>query len=802
MNISVIPLLKKTFFAVQAAFLIIIFPTQTSLSEEVTNYYSIVVDVSDSTSAAIVKNFNFDKIEKEGPFSVKVVCNSIEFEKLLAVLPESSVSVLDSNIEKTHELKLKIFKKYLETPASNEFTLGAMGGCFTLEEIYEKFEDFVSGYPEYVSGPEKIGESVEGRDIFAYSLGTAGKPQALITAAHHARECGGVVAAIYFFEKLLENASAGDAESQYILNEREIKIIPCVNPDGYFYNEENFPDGGGMWRKNRRLNEDETFGVDLNRNYGPEEFWDHPSGGSSDKPYRETYRGAEPFSEPETRAVRDFCSSDNFAVALNYHTHGNYIIYPYGALGRPTPDSLAFRHFSRLLTENNRFSFGLDAEQLGYGVRGGADDWMYFATEAKAPILSATPELGTGLDGFWPEPPRLLEICRENLQMNYDFVLSAGANLRALEYESVFYKESSRVKISLEVRNYGAARSENETIKLISLDNRVEIIDGPRSISPLVPAESVDVEFTASIDFERFRNGLRVPLEIEISRGSSSPRRDTIEPYFFAPEEAVLFAGDSVSAKETFDLGDWGFEVDTSGSAILSDSPYEKYRDSLDNYVTLREPISLDCHAATFEFISSWNIESKWDFAVVEISVDGGENWERLSTSRTVEGLGLEYSKQPKGAIGLHGNCPIRLRQSIDLEEYIGGNALFRFGVLSDFQKKMDGMKIYEIKLNKYPERTIDSIEDITGKLFKMYPNPSNGKIIVELELNAPPLGRRAEINFIDALGIGRIQSDFVIDFAGIHRREIDASGLAPGVYFVEIILPGRVVVEKIEIVR
>ncbi len=801
MNLSLFRAKPTTIIALLSAFLLIFCPANSFLTAESPKFYSIIVDVSDPASAEIVEKSNFDYMEKEAGSAVRIVLNSIEFEKILSVLPDSTVAVLDSNLEKTFSSRLRRFDKIPEIGLSDGFRLGTMGGCFTLEEIYERFEEFVSKYSEFVTGPEIIGKSVEGRDIYAYSIGSVGKPQALITAAHHARECGGVAAATFFVEKLLENAATGDTESLYILSEREIKIVPCVNPDGYFYNEENFREGGGMWRKNRRPNEDESFGVDLNRNYGPEEFWDHPNGGSSEKPYRETYRGTEPFSEPEIRAVRNFCLANNFAVALNYHTYGNYIIYPYGALGRPTPDSLTFRHFSRLLTEFNRYSFGLDAEQLGYGVRGGADDWMYYATEAKSPILSATPELGTSLDGFWPDPPRLLEICRENLRMNYDFVLSSGANLRALECEVGFDEETSLAKISIEVRNYGASRSNNETVRLISLDNRIEIIDGPQSIPPLMPAEYEAMEFSATVDFERFRNGLRVPIEIEISR-DVSPCRDTINPWFFAAETVELFAGDSVSAKEKFDLGDWGFEVNASGSAILSDSPYQKYRDSIDNYVTLLEPISLDCRAATFEFVTSWNIESKWDFAVIEISVDGGNNWKRLSTGRTVEGLGLKDSKQPKGSIGLHGNCPIRLRQTIDLEDYIGEIALFRFGVLSDFQKSMDGMKLFEISVNKYPERKIDSIEDITEKIFKVYPNPTAGRIIVELELNAPPLGRSAEINIIDALGNSRLSSEFDIDFAGIHRREIDASGLAPGVYFVEIALPDKLVIEKVEIVR
>ena len=44
-------------------------------------------------------------------------------------------------------------------------------------------------------------------------------------------------------------------------------------------------------------------GVDLNRNYAVS--WSK-EGGSSSKPCDENFRGDFPFSEPETRAIRDF----------------------------------------------------------------------------------------------------------------------------------------------------------------------------------------------------------------------------------------------------------------------------------------------------------------------------------------------------------------------------------------------------------------------------------------------------------------------------------------------------------------
>ena len=60
---------------------------------------------------------------------------------------------------------------------------------------------------------------------------------------------------------------ATDPAIQSAVNDHEIYFVPMVNPDGFLYNEQTNPNGGGMWRKNRRNNGDGTYGVDNNRNY-------------------------------------------------------------------------------------------------------------------------------------------------------------------------------------------------------------------------------------------------------------------------------------------------------------------------------------------------------------------------------------------------------------------------------------------------------------------------------------------------------------------------------------------------------
>ena len=52
--------------------------------------------------------------------------------------------------------------------------------------------------------------------------------------------------------------------------------------------------------------------------------------GSSDYPCAQDFRGPFAFSEPETRAMRDFIeeSKDSLKMAFNFHAYGNLFLHP------------------------------------------------------------------------------------------------------------------------------------------------------------------------------------------------------------------------------------------------------------------------------------------------------------------------------------------------------------------------------------------------------------------------------------------------------------------------------------------
>lgn len=169
-----------------------------------------------------------------------------------------------------------------------------------------------------------------------------------------------------------------------------------MNPDGY----EHTHTRDRLWRKNRRRN---TFcmGVDLNRNYG----YKWGGQGASRQPCAETFAGAGPFSEPETKAVENFLttSAGNFKASLFFHSYGQYILYPWGYDRKVPPDHEELDRVGKEAAAAIKRANGHDytvgpAGSSLYPAAGGSDDWAKGTMKFK---YSYTVELGdTGRHGF------------------------------------------------------------------------------------------------------------------------------------------------------------------------------------------------------------------------------------------------------------------------------------------------------------------------------------------------------------------------------------------------------------------
>ena len=168
--------------------------------------------------------------------------------------------------------------------------------------IYEKVEKF---YKSYDGRKCVIGYSLKGKEIFAFHVGNPTGRQFISTYAIHGREW---ITAKLALKHIRIGVKKGGGW-----------IVPIVNPDGVAISESVRP----MWKANAR-------GVDLNCNFDA----DWGSGRlNTKKRGGENCTGDYPFSECETKALKNFTEKIRPYVTFSFHTKGEEIYWEFNGLG-------------------------------------------------------------------------------------------------------------------------------------------------------------------------------------------------------------------------------------------------------------------------------------------------------------------------------------------------------------------------------------------------------------------------------------------------------------------------------------
>ncbi|MEL6717578.1 MAG: M14 family metallopeptidase, partial [Bacteroidota bacterium] len=373
-----------------------------------------------------------------------------------------------------------------EYPQPDNFQLGTMIGYYRYEELLAELEEMHLRFPHLITARTGIEDFRTHQDSAIYWLRISSdllpleeKPEVLYTAIHHAREPMSMTQLIYFMWYVLENYENSE-EIRYLLDHTALYFIPCVNPDGYLYNELTNPNGGGFWRKNLRDNDENgvitpSDGVDLNRNYGYK--WGDQYVGSSSNPSSQVYRGETPFSEPETQALAAFCKAHDFKIAMNYHSFGNLLIHPWSYSDQPTPDESAYVSIANAMTRDNDYLPGTPTQTVGYRVNGDANDWMYGEQTEKGKILSFIPEVGTS---FWPPISQIEPNCQANIHQNMMTAHLANA-YASFKEESNTYIQAEDNALVINLKNTGLESGQFE-VKVTSINGGLRSIGAAQSI--------------------------------------------------------------------------------------------------------------------------------------------------------------------------------------------------------------------------------------------------------------------------------------------------------------------------------
>lgn len=671
---------------------------------------------------------------------------------------------------------------YDETIPKN-FEPGNVGGYFSMPEIIDQLDIMNFLYPHLISVRKPIGDIKTWQNNSIYYIKISdnpevneNEPKVLYTALHHARELISTSQTIYYMWYLLENYNK-DPMIKQMLDQTELFFVPVVNPDGLNYNIAGYEADEDVFtryhRKNMRDNDEdgvfnpEKDGVDLNRNYGHE--WGHDDEGSSGFPGSDTYRGPAPFSEPETQAIELLCNIHDFQIALNYHSYGNLLVYPYGYSNSLTPDSTLFSNYGQLLTNLNRFIHGTGMQTVGYITNGDSDDWMY----AEKGIYSMTPEVGDGDDGFYPVQERIIPLCQSTLEMN---LLSARLvnSLIEITDESPRFIQPGANPLDLGFNRYGLLEGE-VVISFKALSPHILSVPAPINIS-LEKFEPHERNLTFTVD-QQMSIGASVQIEIVCRQGD----------YIFKDTITKTRADFKTQISDTGDLTKWdrseGMAWNTTmaeyktGPVSITDSPNGNYLPDAHEAITLIQEIDLrDITSAYAQFWAKWQIEDHFDYVVFQASTDG-QSWDNLCGEKSKLGSLFQLYEEPL----YDGKQTNWVLETVDLSSYIGQHIQLRFLLVTDRFEHKDGFYFDNFKVITIKEGFV-STSPLDHLQFAIYPNPAGSFFTVEI-----PEIERPSIRIFNTLG----QPIHDETLTNSPSSMIQTYAWAPGLYRYQILSDG-----------
>ena len=215
-------------------------------------------------------------------------------------------------------------------------SLGAVEftATYTYEEMVKDANALAAAYPDLVT-LDSIGTSELGRDLPVLRIGREDATyHVLFQGAIHGREHMTAWLIMALADYWLDNNLMEYGDVCY-------HLIPMINPDGVVVSQT-----GVLTAEQQQIYQSDKaaghttsgtsyytsiwkangLGVDLNRNF--------PAGWDTivyhENPSFWRYKGEEPFSAAESRALRDYTLSYPFDVTISYHSTGSLIYHDYG----------------------------------------------------------------------------------------------------------------------------------------------------------------------------------------------------------------------------------------------------------------------------------------------------------------------------------------------------------------------------------------------------------------------------------------------------------------------------------------
>lgn len=605
-------------------------------------------------------------------------------------------------------------------PTPSAFVVQAtFGGYYSFAQMNTAMNNLVAAYPS-IAQKTSLGKTHENRDIWCIKISDqvatndVSEPGVLFMGLQHAREAIGGSSMLFLMQYLCQNYATNQSIRD-IVNNRQIYIIPCTNPDGWEYNRNNGGAGSG-WRKNRRSNGGGTFGVDLNRNWGVD--WGNCarpivgsplSCGSSDTD-DDTYYGPAAFSEPETQVIRDFAYSHQLTAMIDQHSYGPYYSLPFGRPSLPahnmtTSDSKFYTYISSAMGNYNGMRAGNSPQALGYEVAGGVKDWMLRGdTTTKGVVYGLTGEGGAGggttgsFGSFWAPAEEIVNLCKGMTYQNLQLLYAAGSYIN-LQDQTDINLTSRNGAFDFHAIRVGLKNSP-VTVSVVPLEN-IQSIGSSVTINTLPNYYDT---YDGNINYTlppALTNGQRVRFAWKIETGGYT-YYDTVTKFYNATQLlyddmegsfSVNWTSTATNSNAAVTEENWSFTTldKFAGSRSMTESASGNYFSRTTRTATYNSTFNLgDATAAYLSFWTKHRAENFRDKLRIQVSTNG-TTWVAIAGSTTVQEPGTLDGSTINGIPSLTGIKPDWTRELFDLSAWVGtANLRLRFQFTSDATTSFD----------------------------------------------------------------------------------------------------------------
>ncbi len=224
-------------------------------------------------------------------------------------------------------------------------------GYYTFNEIKNIADSLATNFPD-ICKKVVFGFTPQMQELAALKISDnvnvdENEAEILFDGGIHGNEVGGSQNVITFARDLCLSYG-NDPYITGLIDHREIWLYYCVNP----YGRDN------MTRENGN-------GVDINRDFG---YACGSDGGTLG-----------PFSQPESKALRDCQYSNQFVTYTNYHSGAETISYPWSYRFSPTPDNTQIYSLAGVYSSNSGYPslpYG-QGSQIMYLIEGSTKDFNY-----------------------------------------------------------------------------------------------------------------------------------------------------------------------------------------------------------------------------------------------------------------------------------------------------------------------------------------------------------------------------------------------------------------------------------------